>query len=122
METMAVRPLDAEVLLDEICPVAIHRLSKLNRFMLAVPIFLQPAHLALKRSIDEHVKRIRARLKIVGGTASYDHAVAFVRGGFHDFFRNLTNAIRVHDFQSRSVQTSFVAAAHKGPEESIEDR
>src|SRR4029077_17737484 len=67
-------------------------------------------------------KRIRARLKIVGGPASHDHAVAFVRGGFHDFFRNLTDAIRVHDFQPRSVQTSFVAAAHKGPEESIDYR
>src|ERR1700676_95931 len=122
METMAVRPLDAEVLLDEICPVAIHSLSKMNRFMLAVSIFLQTAHLALKRSVDKHVKRICARLKVVGGTASHDHAVALVRGGFYDFFRNLTDAIRVHDFQPRSVQTSFVAAAHTGPEESIEDR
>src|ERR1700730_5554700 len=99
METVAVRPFDAEVLLDEICTVAIHSLSKLNRFLLAVSIFLQAAHLALKRSIDKHVKRICSRLKIVGGTASDDHAVARVRGAFYDFFRNLADAIRVHDFQ-----------------------
>src|SRR5579859_1999857 len=121
METMAVRPLDAEVLLDEICPVAIHSLSKLNRFLLAVSIFLQSAHLALKRSVDKHVKGVRASFKIIGRTASHDYAVALVRGGFHDFFRNLTDAIRVHDFQPRSVQTSFIAAAHKSPKEPIED-
>src|SRR5579862_6573697 len=121
METMTVRPLHAEMLLDEIGAVAIHVLSELDGFILAIALSLQPAHLALERSIEKDMKCICARLEVIRGATSHNHTISLVCGCLHNSFRNLADAIGVHYLQSRGVQTSFVAAAHKGPEEPVEN-
>src|ERR1700689_1143585 len=98
METVAVGPVDAEILLDEIGTVAIHSLRKLDGFTLARATGEQAANLSLKRSIDKHVKRVGARLQVISGAASHNHTVAFLRRFFYNSLGNLTDAIGVHHF------------------------
>src|SRR5205807_10350408 len=96
MKPVAVRPFDAEILLDEVSSVAIHGLGELLGFIFGVATLSQSADLAVRRGIDEHVKSIGARLKVIGGTAPHNHTVAFLCGSLHHSFSNLTDAIGVH--------------------------
>ena len=119
---MPVWPFDAEIFLDESCPVAIHGFGKLDGVTLALPAGLQPPDLPIKRRVDKYVKGIASALQVVGRAAPNDDALAAFGSTFHHALRDLSDAIGICHLQPRGIQTTFEAASHESPEQPVEDR
>src|SRR5208282_2505486 len=120
MEAVPIRPVDAEILFNESCPVAVHRLGEMNCFTLALPLSPQPPHLPFKRSVNKHMKSIATVLQIVGGATPHNDALAPLRSALHYALRDLPDAIRICHLQPWSIQTSFVTASHESHEQPVE--
>src|SRR6266487_2243948 len=76
VKAMPVRPLDVEVLLNEVGAVTVYRLRKFDRFLLAFACGVQPANSFLKWGVDEDVKRVGARTEIISRSSPHNDAVA----------------------------------------------
>src|SRR5215467_611944 len=123
MKIVTLRPVDFEVLFDEVRPILVHSFHQLHRLFLALSLPLEPAHLFFKRSVDEHVKGVGTLMQIVGRSAAHDHSVALVRGGAHQLFRHLADAFRVGQLHAAGRgQVSFEAAAQKRLEKPVVKR
>src|SRR6202030_3158526 len=100
-----IRPLDAEISLDESCPVTVHGFGKLYGFTLALPAGAQPPDLLVQRGVNKYVKGIAATFEIVGGAAPDNDALAAFGSVFNDLLGDLPDAIGIRHLQPRGVQT-----------------
>src|SRR5580692_68723 len=121
VKAVPVRPFDAEIFLDESCPVAIYSFGKLDGVTLALPASLQPSDLAIKRRVDKYVKGIATALQIVGRAAPNDDALTAFGSTFHHALGDLPDAIGIRHLQPRGIQTTFEAASHESLEQPVEE-
>src|ERR1700733_12533033 len=119
MEGLAEGPLDLEVLPDIRGPVLVHRPGQLTSLVLALAEVTQPADFFFQRSIDENVKSIRPRLKIIGRAAADDHAITLSSRLADHLLGRFANIVGIHHLHPLSIQGAFEAAAQEGPEEPV---
>jgi hypothetical protein len=117
MEDLAERPLDFEVLPVIRGPVPVDRLDQCAGLFLALAEAMQPADFFFKRRIDENVKGIRPRLKIIGRAAADNYAITLSSRLAHHVFGGFANTVCIHHLHPLSIQCAFKAAAHERPEE-----
>src|SRR5271163_114775 len=120
MKALPVGPFDAEILLDESCPVAVHGFGQVYSFTRAFSARLQPPDFRVKRSVNKYVKSIATALQIIGGAAAHNHTLPTFSRIFHNPLRHLADAFGIRHLQPRGIQTAFKTAAHEGFEETVE--
>jgi len=91
----AIRPFDAEILLDEIDSLAVYGIHELPSFLLALATCQQAPHFILSRSVKKHTQRIWAIPKKMLGPPSDDDGVSGLRSVLNDSFCNLENGFAV---------------------------
>ena len=85
----AVRPVDAEIFLDEFDAVVIDGIDALLRFLLGFAARYEAAHFIFPGSVKKDAERVRTIPEKVLRAASHDHAVTGFRSVLNDTFGNL---------------------------------
>src|SRR2546426_9659009 len=116
---MPIRPLDVEVLLDELGTLTVYRLREFDRFLLGFSGCAQPSDSFLKRGVDKNVKRVEARTEIISRSSSPNDAVPLICNVRKDLLYTLPDAVRIHHFQPPGIQAPFKTAAHERFEKPI---
>src|SRR5437016_4064879 len=110
----AIRPFDAEILLDEIDALAVNGIHELPGFLLALATSQQAPHFILSRSVKKHTQRIWAVPEKMLGPPSDDDGVSGLRCVLNDSLCNLQNGFAVHDVQFVCIEAAFITPAQKG--------
>lgn len=103
VETVAVGPFDAEVLLDESGAVEIDRFGKLVRVAFAFTGAAQALDLFTERGVNKRVEGIAPPLEVIGRSAPDDDGLAAFGNIFDHALRDFTDAIGIRHFQPRFV-------------------
>src|SRR5919108_4845424 len=100
MKSMPVRPLDVEVLLDEVGTFAVDVFRKLDGLFFAFSLRAQTADSLLKRRVNEDVEHIVTCAEVISGSASDDDTISFGRNLGQDLLYDLADAVGIHHVQT----------------------
>src|SRR5262245_46936666 len=115
-------PLFAEILLDELCALLVHRSDESDRFRPIGSTLREPPDFLFRRRIEEDVKRILTILQKERGAAADENAVAFIGGGVDDTLREAEDRVGVQQLQAVNIEASFEAASQERFQQPIVER
>jgi len=107
----AVRPFNAEILLDEIGALTVDSIRKLLGFLFALAASQEAPHFIFSRSIKKHTQCVWAVPEKMLRPPSDDDGVSGFSGVLNDPFRNLQNgfAVKVPMWKSKKSDTPQAA-------------
>ena len=115
----AVRPLDVEILLDEIDALAVDGIHELLGFLGILAASQQAAHFIFPGSVKKYTQGIRAVPEKMLRPPADDDRVAGFRGVLNDPFGKFQNAFAVDHVELVGIQAAFITPAQEGFEESV---
>jgi hypothetical protein len=115
----AVRPFNAEILLDEIDALTVNGIHELLGFLLTLAATQEAPHFIFSWSVKKHAQRVWAVPQKMLRPPSDDDGVSSLGGVLNDPFCNLQNAFAVDHVELVRIEAAFITSAQKGFEEPV---